>query len=175
MNNPHWEMQAMYGDSINPWELTVSTSFWQSPMGGPLSSNNNPAFYAIAPETAFDSWFAIGKDDKESSIQALDGPLRPLKQFEQGKGFLENSLVGTSVIGVWIAPNVQGRPDKHDKILIAQITSDGDVSTTMNFQFRELDKKGHVLKPTHVEKSIAVAFSIAGNGPSVQYSSLQRP
>jgi len=147
MDDPDWELQAFWGNNFQQWHLGTSTEFYQTTGASYLAANNNPLFYGLVPGYEFDSWFTIGLDDNTSNTIFLQGLSNPMIDFETGTGFLVNDVDGSSIFGTWLPPNSEGRPDADNKVLIAQLTTDGTFSGTMNFQFRRLNPDGTVYSP----------------------------
>ena len=147
MDDPDWELQAFWGDNFNPWHLGTSTEFYQSSFGASIAGNINPGFFGIIPGFEFDSWFTIGNEFSPSNTIFIGGLTDPMSDFEAGSGFLVDDGLGSSISGVWLPPNSEGRPDADNKILIAQFTTDGTFWGTMNFQFRRLNPDGTVYAP----------------------------
>jgi len=147
MDDPDWELQAFWGNNFQQWHLGTSTAFYQTTGASYLAANNNPLFYGLVPGYEFDSWFTLGLDDNTSNTIFLQGLSNPMIDFETGTGFLVNDVDGASVFGTWLPPNSEGRPDADNKVLIAQLTTDGTFSGTMNFQFRRLNPDGTVYSP----------------------------
>lgn len=147
LDDPDWELQSYWGDNFNQWFLGTSTEFFQSSFGGPIASNINSGFYGVIPGLQFDSWFTIGIEASPGNSTFLGGGTNPMAEFETGTGFLVNDALGSSVFGVWLPPNSEGRADADNKLLIAQLTTDGTFSGTMNFQFRRLNSDGTVYSP----------------------------
>ncbi|HIL26560.1 MAG TPA: hypothetical protein EYG21_04095, partial [Nitrospinaceae bacterium] len=56
-DSPTDELVAVYALETSPMELSVTTSFYQDAVGGPLGSTINPAFFGAFPSLEFDSWF----------------------------------------------------------------------------------------------------------------------
>jgi hypothetical protein len=151
MDDPDWEMQAIFGNDVTPMVVnTVGGSFYQNTLaGGFLASNINPAFFAFFPELEYDSWFAIGNDNNTAQVSYTPAPPDPVTPFNTAgtTGFVVNDPIGFSVIGTWLPPASQGRPDADNKLLIAQLTTEGIFSCLFNFQFRRLNSDGTVFLP----------------------------
>jgi hypothetical protein len=153
MDDPNWELQAIFGDSFFNWATTTTTTFFQSlPNSGAIANAVNSAFFPFLPESEYDSWFTIGEgasgsDPYSSNTTTLSGVPNPFPVFESGSSFLVNDIVGTSVFGLWLPPNSQGQADVNNQLLIAQITTDGLFSMIMNFQFRRLNPDGTIFVP----------------------------
>ena len=141
-----WELQAVYGyDDGNvtaPFELNSTSGFYQHFLGSGLR-NENPILYGSFPEYRYDSWFTIGTDLIPPGLNELWGvgsgdPIST--QFEaNNSGFLVNDFDGGSYFNTTLPPNSGGEPQATGETLIAQFTSDGIITGTLNFQFRALD------------------------------------
>ncbi len=142
VTTPHPDdfLSAISGNDLSPLNITSTTSFFQSSVGSVLGSNMNPLFYPSFPELEYDSWVTIGLDEGagegESSPQYIESTTFSwVSQFEAG-GDLD---IDDSVGGAWFVLDVVGTdnalPDVNQRILIAQLTSDGDIAGTLNAQF----------------------------------------
>jgi hypothetical protein len=153
MDDPNWELQAIYGDNTSNWIATTTTTFFQAPFNtGAIATNVNPAFFPLEPASFYDSWFTIGMgptglNEYNSSTTTITGIPNPFPTFESGNGFIVNDLVGSSIFGVWLPPNSEGKADADNKLLVAQLTTDGLFSLTINLQFRRLNPNGTVYIP----------------------------
>lgn len=148
MDDPDWELQAIWGDANAPWHLDTSTEFYQNSFGSHIAADINPLWYTFVPDLEFDSWFTIGHESSPSSTSYIALGPNPMDAFElDGTGFYESDIDGSILFGNWNPPNSEGRPDGDNKLLIAQFTTDGPFWGTMNFQFRRLNSDGTVFVP----------------------------
>jgi len=142
VTTPHPDdfLSAISGDDLSPLNITSTTSFFQSDVGSVLGSNINPVFYSAFPELEYDSWVTIGLDagagPNESNPQYIESiNFSWVSQFEAGG----NLDIDDSVGGAWFVLDVVGTdnayPDENQRILIAQLTTDGDIAGTLNAQF----------------------------------------
>jgi hypothetical protein len=142
ITTPHTDdfLSAVSGDDLNPLNITSTTSFFQSAVGSVLGSNMNPLFYSSFPELEYDSWVTIGLDvgagPNESNPQYIESTnFSWVSQFEAGG----NLDIDDSVGGAWFVLDTEGTdnayPDVNQRILIAQLTTDGNVAGTVNVQF----------------------------------------
>lgn len=156
MEDPNWELQAIYGDSTYAWILNLATPgsvFYQNPLnGGPIAKSINPAFFPFFPESQYDSWFAIGIDNNSSQTEMITGNTNPFTTFETGTGFIVNDFIGSLLFGTWGPPNSEGRADIDNKLLIAQFTTDDIFTAILNFQFRRLNADGSIYLPVETIK-----------------------
>jgi hypothetical protein len=147
-DSPDWELQSMYSQSTAQWTLNTTTTFYQSPFGGALSSDLTLAACPFFPETCFDSYLTIGSVQGPSSqtIRISSGPT-PFSTFESGQSFTDNSFFGAAVFISSIPPNSQGIPDSQNRVMLAQLTTDGIVCGLFNFSVRRLNPDRTVYDP----------------------------
>lgn len=162
MDDPWWELQALYGDYTGDWSLTLEGEVYQDPMGGPMALNVNPLLFDLFPALQYDSWYTIGLENNESQTLYADAGVDPLALFESGQEFLENTYDGAIIAGFWLPPNSEGSPDENGRVLVSQITTNGNFEMSFCFQFRKLNSDGTVFEPITANQSLSV--SIAG-GP----------
>jgi hypothetical protein len=165
MDDPHWELQSLFGGDQFPWTLEPETKIYQSKAGGgALASTINPVMFDFAPEIEFDSWFTIGLDNRKSMANSIAGQINPFDLFEEGEGFVVDDILGSSVFGVWMPPNSQGVPDNKMRILIGQFTCAGDIKGTFNFQFRHLEKDLSIHMPIEANQITGFKIEISKSG-----------
>jgi hypothetical protein len=161
MDDPYWELQVIYGDNTAPWSLITSTSFYQAVNGGFLANGVNPGFFPFEAASEYDSWFTIGQT-YSSSTQFLPGSINPEITFELAgglqTGFLVNDVVGSSVFGAWGPGASESTPDADNKVLIAQLTTDGIWSANINFQFRRLNPDLTIYVPATTVQVTGIAI-----------------
>lgn len=136
-SNAGADLLSVYGTSINPIDVSTSTSWYQEDGVGSATSNGiNEELYGAIPSLAFDSWVTIGgptSNSEEIQFAGLD-----LAGFEAGEDLTSDESLG----GSWFAipGNVSGTtPDAQGRVLIAQLTTDGTVVFDCNIQYRESD------------------------------------
>ncbi|PCJ82278.1 MAG: hypothetical protein COA49_01920 [Bacteroidetes bacterium] len=138
-DSPTDELVAVYALETSPMVVDVTTSFYQDAVGGALGNTINPLFFAAFPSLEFDSWFTIGSADSNgtSDIQQV-GMDAAFASFEAGTGFNLNAFVGGSF---FLIPGVStdAVAGADGRVLIAQITTDGVVNMTMNFQWDDVN------------------------------------
>ncbi|MGB0422849.1 MAG: hypothetical protein ACPGED_00940, partial [Flavobacteriales bacterium] len=130
--------------------IRSSTYFWNSELGGVVGSSLNSAVYEIFPSVQYDTYVTIGAEDNSmgSVILASTVPDDPFSGFA-------NQPEGTNFEmedGVWFAtsdlPN--GVPDENGNVLVAQLTTTGEISYKLNFQ---LIRVGSITPPVTFNSS----------------------
>jgi hypothetical protein len=129
------EVVAVYALETAPMNVAVSTTFYQAPVGGAFAQGINPLFFSAFPELQYDSWFTIGSADANgtSDVQQV-GMDAYFNSFENGGGFYIDTFIG----GSWfVLPNqsADAEADENGRVLVAQLTTDGVVNLTLNFQW----------------------------------------
>ena len=129
---------AAVGDNEYPLSLMPETSFYQNPFGNNNPEGISPAWINFFPELAFDSWVTIGLDGPSSSSAGEEGVTMLFASgwesvFGSGQGFMEDSESGSGwTVIPWTATNTLAGPDL--RVLLAQLTTDGDLSGSMRVQ-----------------------------------------
>ena len=126
------KVSAVTGQSANPTFIETTGDFYQHPNGGVFPNGINPILYDFVPEIEFDSWFTIGIDaapvsaNGEGNIQGLPEPQPWSAVFESGSGFTIDDIIGS---GWFVNPDVNnGLAGEDQKVLLAQLTTNGDLS-----------------------------------------------
>ena len=134
--DPAEQLVAVYGFDSVPMTVNTTTTFYQNPLGGPLAASINPAVLPVDPDLAYDSWMTIGGEDNTADVSTIG---LDFADFEGSGG----SIVADDVNGgsVFIYPDLEPAafPDADGHVLIAQLTTDGEVSLTVNLQTRAAD------------------------------------
>ena len=134
---------------VTNWDrdnLVINTpaGIFNSPMNSSWNASGiNPAFLPVFPDMVEDSYATIGLDGPASLSPGSadpslveDSSLMPtVSQYflmPGGTNLNVNTLTGAS----WyiLSTDANGLPDANNQVLIAQITTSGDISGTMNFQ-----------------------------------------
>ena len=142
ITTPHTDdfLSAVFGDENDPLHITSTTSFYQNVLGSVLGSNMNPLFYSAFPELEYDSWVTIGLDEGagvgEANPQLIESTnVSWVTPFEAGG----NLYIDDSVGGAWFVldPSATNNayPDANQRILVAQLTTDGNPAGTIHAQF----------------------------------------
>ena len=134
--DPTEQLVAVYGFDSVPMTINTTTAFYQNELGGALSVNFNPAVLPVDPLLAYDSWLTVGGEDNSADVNTIG---LDFADFETNGG----SVVANDVNGgsVFIYPDLEPAafPDADGHVLIAQLTTDGEVSLTVNLQSRTAD------------------------------------
>ncbi len=152
-----YSLQVIFGFPLNPVIIGSTTGFYNHNWGGDIGDMIEP-LYLNANNLAFDSWLTIGvatkshlgialKEDIDGSIvskeslKEVDGLFKSdipqifkynldLKIFEYGEPekilFADNGLI--AVLGGFVGPT------SNNKILLAQLTTDGELFFQFNIQ-----------------------------------------
>lgn len=144
---PNWELQLIFGDTEYPLFVTSVGSFYQNPNGGPTTLDINPDDLDNVPGLAYDSWLTIGRENQLSNnIQIL--PLSTIFSAWEAGGSLElNSYLASGIFLTSAGFDDQNVPDENGRILIAQFTTNGEISGCLNMQFRKLNEDGSIFDP----------------------------
>ncbi len=135
-------LSSVYGGDTAPLSITTTTGFYNDAFGAVTADGINPAFLAFFPEMAADSWVTIGIDSQSSGDQVAPSTLQSTDQpwtdcFASGSEFDgQDVFIDDDTGGAWYilngAPN--GLPDENLRVLAMQMTTDGEICGTMNFQ-----------------------------------------
>ena len=129
---------AAVGDDEYPLSLMPENAFYQNPFGNNNPEGISPAWISFFPDLAFDSWITIGLDGPSSSSAGEEGVTMLFASgwesvFGSGQGFVEDSESGSGwTVIPWTATNTIAGPDL--RVLLAQLTTDGDMSGSMRVQ-----------------------------------------
>ena len=133
-------VSSVSGDSEFPTRIQSTTSFFQSGFGGLTGSDQNAALFGFFPSAAFDSYITIGLTESasagEGNINTIDNPENPWGNlFEDGGDLAIDDAIG----GSWFIfnGNTNGIAGDDFRVLLAQVTTDGDLSGSMYVQFFE--------------------------------------
>lgn len=135
-----------------PMTITTSTNqIWNSQFGGVSSSTVNSAIWDLYPVAAYDSYITIGQVDMSGEGPVTYVVIAPTTtaiddSFGLG-GTVEDYLAPNLYVtdGAWF--NLTGDPDGEAgpdlKVLIAQVTTNGDIEVCMSFQIFEGGQSGN--------------------------------
>ena len=134
--DPTEQLVAVYGFDSVPLTINTTTAFYQNPLGGALAVDYNPAVLPVDPLLEFDSWLTVGGQDNSADVSTIG---LDFAAFESAGG----AIVADDVNGgsVFIYPDLEPTafPDADGHVLIAQLTTDGEVNLTVNLQTRTAD------------------------------------
>lgn len=135
--NPNDQLTAVYAQEGNPMSITSTAAFYQNALGGAFANQINPSAELVDPDVAYDSWFTIGGENSDLNLSTV-GVDAAAANFENGGGFeIDNALGGS-----WfVLPDMEplAFPDENGQVLIAQLTTMGQVELTINLQYRAQD------------------------------------
>ncbi len=120
-------IHAIFGAVQNSLIINSSAAIWQSDLGGYSAGNVNEEFFTYDPALQFDSWFTLGFENNEGSDLWDLG--MDFSAFENGTGFSADN-------GAWflLTTNERCFADEDGLLLLAQFTTSGVVSGTLNVQ-----------------------------------------
>ena len=139
-------LSSVYGNENFPLEIaSTTTPFYNDPLGASLASSINPAFIAVFPSIGADSWITIGIESQpvgdEVAIGTVEDPSQPfVAAFASGSAIDgQDILIDTSTGGAWFILNntPNGVPNADNRVLFAQISTDGTLSGIINVQIFE--------------------------------------
>ena len=129
-------VSAVIGDATDPLFLNTTTDFYQHPIGGNMAQAVNPAFLEMPSlsDIVYDTWVTIGIDQApdlgagETDVSILVDPNIPSWEIDFASG--GNLDISSSIGGGWyiLPSSANGISGDDQKVLIAQATTDGDLS-----------------------------------------------
>ena len=112
---------SVSGNINTPLDVSTTTSFYHSPLGGVTAENVNPLLLPVYPDLGVDSWVTIGIDGPadatsgESAPSVVNSPGQNWAlQFDPGGGLPGGNIeINDEVGGVWYVLNgdANGFPD----------------------------------------------------------------
>lgn len=134
-------VSAVYGNDQDTLVLVSDSGLYQHPFGSHLAQNNDPAFFEVFPDLAYDSWVTIGVDGPtvggENLVNTVgaSGSESWITQFEAGEAIVMDDVVG----GSWFILNGGSNGVAGDdlRVLIAQVTTAGTLSGQLPVQVFE--------------------------------------
>ena len=130
---------TVFGDIEHPTALLTSSEWYQDENGGQFPCANNPLLFDFFPELEYDSWLTIGIDGPPDPVLGQDCPQVVMSngspfatEFENGQSFVIDDLIGSA----WfvVPSNTNGLPDEDGRVLLAQLTTDGDLDGVLYMQ-----------------------------------------
>ncbi|MDB4493834.1 hypothetical protein N9233_01430, partial [Flavobacteriales bacterium] len=130
-------VSSVSGDNEFPTRIISSGDFVQSPFGGLLGSDQNPALFGFFPAAQYDSYVTIGLTEGagpgEGVINTIEDAGNPWGfNFEAGQDLLIDDAIG----GGWFVFNGQtnGVAGDDNQVLLAQVTTNGALSGSLYVQ-----------------------------------------
>lgn len=140
-------VSAVFGDASTPLVLGCTGNIYQSDgVNFNFANEVNPLFFAAFPAWEYDSWFTIGSENSNGTVNvqnSSDQLAGALALFNAGEGFVIQDPIGASWFNVFPC---FGQPvevcvgeslafgGEDNRVLIAQITATGDVYGIFNIQ-----------------------------------------
>lgn len=151
-------IDAIFGETGKPLEISCSDGFFQHPKGGGMAAEVQRYDVENDPTLAYDSWVTIGLDDNYmNSVTAFPPETTYFDAFENG-GTL------TTDNGAWfVLPDKrQAMAPANKRILIAQFTTTGTVNGLINIHGRTkaiLDAEGNVESGAKLIQAEGISFT----------------
>ena len=124
------EVDAVYGDGDSALSIQSSTSFYQNAYGD--YGTPNAALFFVFPSLEFDSFVTIGLLDDATDAMMDIGI--DWTDFEDNGGAIYTDN------GTWFAtPDEAQVREVNGRVLIAQLTTDGDLTGVVNLQGKNAD------------------------------------
>jgi hypothetical protein len=170
-------VSAVYGNADNPTDISTTTNFFQSIIGGATAASANPLLFAVYPDLEYDSWFSIGLEGPanasagEEDTQQATSPNQNFSAiFDPGAGADGGNLVINDMIGgTWFVLNTasNGIAGADLEVLIGQFTTDGEFSGEVNIQFFEHGAGGATIFATETFSSADAGCTSDEDGDGV--------
>ena len=123
-------------EGCHPLNISTTTTFYNSPIGGALGNNLNTTLCGSFPSGGFDSFITIGQqssDDEGITQAAFTNPVAPLAaSFGDADGISFEIFDGTIYTLNGNSNGVPVGPD--NRVFLGQFTTDGDFSFDINLQ-----------------------------------------
>lgn len=161
-------LTAVYGDDDSPLFIRVSESgIWNHEEGAATAYELHCSQEDAAPAVLYDSFLAIGyacNGGSSNEITALDDPAAAWisQGFNTSPYGLSNIVAGTDVGSIWsgLPTDINTQAGSEKKVLVAQITTNGQICGTFNFQvFPEYEGVGS----EYIEQA-GISFSTWSSG-----------
>ena len=138
-------ISAVYGNQDSPLMLDTDGTFFQEAAAGNFAQNVVPALFDFIPQMEYDSWVTIGisNSDEGTSVQNTPSTLADaFSAFSAGDGFVVNDPIGGSWFNLLqcitdletCAMEDLAFGGSDNRVLLAQLTSTGDVYGVFNMQ-----------------------------------------
>ncbi len=140
---------VMSGGNGGSVALETTGMFYQHQYGGPTANLINPALFGFFPALEYDSWVTIGTQSQPVSGEqgtSIGAFASWTADFNNGSSF----SVGGSVNGGWfINGGSNGYAGDDNKVLLAQLTTDGDLSGALNISINDAASGSFTHQFTH--------------------------
>ncbi|MFN0031697.1 MAG: T9SS type A sorting domain-containing protein [Flavobacteriales bacterium] len=126
MPDAQHSLHIVFGDATSPINITSTAPFYQHPYGGHSAVNLSAATVATSATLAYDSYITVGYENSADN-----------GMWDIGVDFstFENSSLNTSNGGWFLLPtDAKCNADARGLVLIAQFTTTGVVTGTLNLQ-----------------------------------------
>ena len=152
-------ISAVYGNQDTPLMLGTDGTFFQDAIAGNFAQNVVPSLFSFFPTLEYDSWLTIGvsNSDEGSSVQNTPSTLvDAFAAFNAGDGFVVNDPIGGSWFNLLQCLSTLEECAMEDlafggadnRVLLAQLTSTGDVYGVFNMQVFPAGDQDEEIKQT---------------------------
>lgn len=140
LSNERDIIDAVFGDAESELRVESTTSFYQDPEGADISRELQRNRVQASKTLPYDSWVTIGyADNYMNQMMALSGDTQMQTQGSMFDNFSSGGAIVTTN-GAWFATPDQRQtlagPEK--RVLLMQLTSDGDIIGNLNLHGRYL-------------------------------------
>ena len=160
-------VSAVIGDATDPLFLNTTTSFYQDGLGGTTPAAINPLFYTMPglENVQYDSWVTIGIDQQpdlgigETDVSVLVDP--NVASWEVGFGAGGNVDISSPIGGGWyiLPSSANGISGADQKVLLAQATTDGDLSGQFYIQIFPNGDQSQLIENTFGFQTVSCAIA----------------
>ncbi|MCH1461271.1 MAG: hypothetical protein L7U25_02825, partial [Candidatus Poseidonia sp.] len=159
------KLSSVFGNGELPLNLNTSTSWYQEGVGSNYGSAINPLLFNFMPSLEYDSWVTIGIEQTpntalgQAEVQAVSSPGQNwLAAFSSGGGIDIDDATG----GAWFVTNdaTNGIAGENLDVLVAQLTTDGEINGVINFQLFLGGDPNVDIRPTVAVSSAGMASSM---------------
>ena len=144
MADPTDRMSAVFGTNESHLIINTPDGAFNSSLNSSWSASGiNPAFLAVFPDMADDTYATIGLDGPAASSgiagttdpSLVEDPAEPISTYfltDGATSLSSTTLVGSSWYVLSSAEN--GLPDDDMRVLVLQVTTTGEINGTLNYQ-----------------------------------------
>lgn len=149
-------IDAIFGDGEDVLIVESTKPFYQSSLGGDLAKDTQRSLSESDETLKYDSWVTIGFED--NYMNALTGFMIDFSEFATGGRIFSDN-------GAWfVTPDMlQARAGKDKRILIMQLTTEGEVSGMLNIHGRTRSQGEPGSETFEVIEARRVPFSFGGD------------